>query len=81
MTFTTVVTGITVLQAGKPIYSESATRVQISDEGGGPFLEIVQADSSVRIEEKEWESIKGAIEEMFVNFRSLELSMDLGDKK
>ena len=80
MTLTTVVTGITVLQSGKPIYSESATTVQMSDEGGGPFLEIVQADSSVRIEEKEWESIKSAIEEMFVNCHALELSMDLGEK-
>lgn len=54
-----------VVQAGKSINHESATRIEIVDEGGGPFLEISQDDGKIRIEAAEWLKLKQAIERMF----------------
>lgn len=59
---------IGVLMKGKSIWDESATEIEIIDEGTGEFLKVTQSlddnDSSIRIDIYEWDTLKGAIEEM-----------------
>ena len=63
------VTQLTVVPDGKPIYDESATQVEITDEGGGEFLIIRQAgvvgrQNEIRLDDDEWPTIREAIERM-----------------
>lgn len=53
-----------VVQAGKSINDETATRIEIVDDGGGPYLEVSQDNGAVRIDPDEWPSIKQAIDRM-----------------
>ena len=65
---------IGVLMKGKPIWDESITEIEIVDEGAGEFLKVSQSlddnDSSIRIDQYEWDTLKGAIEEMISECRS-----------
>ena len=64
---------IGVLMKGKPIWDESITEIEIVDEGAGEFLKVTQSldnnDNSIRIDQYEWETLKGAIEEMIGELR------------
>ena len=53
-----------VVPAGKSINDETCTRIEIVDDGGGPYLEVSQDNGAVRIDPDEWQSIKQAIERM-----------------
>ena len=65
---------IGVLMKGKPIWDESITEIEIVDEGAGEFLKVSQSldnnESSIRIDQYEWDTLKGAIEEMISECRS-----------
>jgi hypothetical protein len=61
------VTQLTVVPDGKPIFDESATQVEITDEGGGEFLVIRQTGAGggqIRLDVDEWPTIREAIERM-----------------
>ena len=61
------VTRLTVVPEGKPIYDETATEVEITDEGGGEFLIIKQTgggQGEIRIDAEEWRWVREAIDRM-----------------
>jgi hypothetical protein len=61
------ITQLTVVPNGKPIFDESATQVEITDEGGGEFLVIRQPGvigRYIRLDADEWPTIREAIERM-----------------
>ena len=61
------VTQLTVVPEGKPIYDETATQVEITDEGGGEFLIIKQTGGGkgeIRIDAEEWRWVREAIDRM-----------------
>ena len=70
MEYESVITSITVLMKGCPIYHESATTISIDDEAAGPFLVISQdtdgGHMEIRISPDEWPYIKEAIEDMLL---------------
>lgn len=51
----------------EPVYSEKATRVEIVDESGGPFVEVsqcVRQETTIQIDIEEWPYIRAAIDTM-----------------
>ena len=67
MKYNTRCTSITVVPEGEKIFSEMATEISITDEGGGEFLEITQTHSecgTIRIDPKEWPAIRSAVNRM-----------------
>ncbi len=61
------VTQLTVVADDKPIFDESATQVEITDEGGGEFVLVRQTGSGqavVRIDPHEWDRVREAIDQM-----------------
>jgi hypothetical protein len=61
------ITQLTVVPDGKPIYDETATSVEITDEGGGEFLIVRQVgsgDGQIRLDDNEWPTIREAIDRM-----------------
>ena len=63
-----IITAITILPEGEPIFSEMATTVKIEDEAAGAFISIQQSDNldkgKVNFDEKEWPMVKEAVEEL-----------------
>lgn len=69
------VTQLTVVPDGKPIFDESATMIEITDEGGGEFLIIRQPGASegqIRLDAEEWPTIREAIERMICEVKAQE---------
>ena len=69
-------TRLTVSEHGDAIFAESATHVEIADEGCGEFVRVKQQASrveddaqSILIEADEWPALKWAIETMLTNCR------------
>ena len=61
------VTQLTVVADDKPIFDESATQMEITDEGGGEFVLVRQTGSGqavVRIDPHEWDRVREAIDQM-----------------
>jgi len=59
------ITQLTVMPEGKPIFDESATQIEIADDGGGEFLIIRQSgDSQIKIDLNEWDRVREAIDQM-----------------
>ena len=61
------VTQLTVVMEGKPIYDESATQVEITDEGGGEFLVVKQTtggQGEIKIDATEWSAVREAIDNL-----------------
>ena len=61
------VTQLTVVADDKPIFDESATQVEITDEGGGEFVLVKQTgsgQSEIRIDSNEWDRVREAIDQM-----------------
>jgi hypothetical protein len=61
------VTQLTVVADDKPIFDESATQVEITDEGAGEFVLVKQTGSGegeVRIGSSEWDRVREAIDQM-----------------
>ena len=71
---------------GEPIYSESATIVEMMDEAAGPFIRIGQYGDStergeVRIERNEWNKIKEAVDTMLEVCMKEQTNMDIKEGK
>ena len=69
---------------GEPIYSESATIVEMMDEAGGPFIRILQCGDStergeIRIDRDEWDAIKEATDTMLAVCKLQQEIMDIKD--
>ena len=69
---------------GEPIYSESATIVEMMDEAGGPFIRILQCGDStergeIRIDRDEWSAIKEATDTMLAVCKLQQEIMDIKD--
>ena len=68
MSYLTKVSSLTVAPEGEPIFSEMATVVSLSDEGGGMFVEVCQSARSdlgkIAIEPSEWPELRSAIDRM-----------------
>ena len=61
------ITQLTVVPADKPIYDETATSVEITDEGGGEFLivrQVSSGDGQIKLEPSEWPTVREAIDRM-----------------
>jgi hypothetical protein len=68
-------TQLTVVPDGKPVFDESATMIEITDEGGGEFLIIRQTGDGggqIRLDADEWPAIRGAIERMIYEVKAQE---------
>ena len=68
----TVVTQLTVLPEGEPIYSARATVIEVEDDAAGPFVVIQQHDNAaepgkVRIDPDEWPAIRDAVGRMMAS--------------
>ena len=67
------VTVVTVCKKGDPLFSETATRVEIVDEAAGEFVEVSQpAGGKVSIGPEEWPAIRAAIDELIAACRDIE---------
>lgn len=64
MKYQTRITKLTVLPANEPIFSEQASHISIEDEAAGEFIEIQQADGTIKIDPEEWPAIKQAVEQL-----------------
>lgn len=65
--YETRVVGVLVCPVGQPTYSEMCTRIEITDEAAGEFVEVSQgrADAGrIRIEPGEWPALRAAIDDM-----------------
>ena len=51
-------------QGVSPIYGEGITRLELDDEGGGPFLLLRQEDQTLRMDLEELEAIVVAAREL-----------------
>lgn len=61
------VTKLTVVPDDKAVYSDAATDVELTDEGGGEFLIIRQVgsgDGQIRLDPSEWPTMREAIDRM-----------------
>jgi hypothetical protein len=61
------VTQLTVVADDKPIFDESATQVEITDEGGGEFVLVKQTgggQAEIKIDIYEWDRVREAIDQM-----------------
>lgn len=65
LAFRTVTTSITILPEGASIFEENATRIEIRDDGAGPFLEISQTGlGAIVIEADNWPAIRDGVNKM-----------------
>lgn len=68
----TRVTQIVVCPPGEPLFSDSATTVQIKDEAGGEFVEVSQdapGQGKVWINPEEWPTLRAAINRLIKQCR------------
>ncbi|MEI6389273.1 MAG: hypothetical protein WCQ50_21920 [Spirochaetota bacterium] len=75
--YTTLVTGVTVLPEGEPIYSARATTISVDDEAGGAFIKIKQCPDDpepgeICIDLEEWPHIVKAMDRMIETIKLLE---------
>jgi hypothetical protein len=62
---------MTVLPAGQPIFSETATHVEIQDEAAGEFVKVYQEGGHtdfqkfITLDKDEWLVVRDAIDRMF----------------
>ena len=72
--YETRTTCLVVAPKGEPIFSETATHVQIVDEAGGEFVELKQSASPVlgkiQINPEEWPFLRSAIDQLIASCRS-----------
>jgi hypothetical protein len=76
--YRTVVASLIVLPKGADIFAEGATRVELQDEGAGPFVAISQERDEppggrheIRIDPDEWPQVRDAIEKIMVQCREV----------
>ena len=67
-----LITKMTVVPDGEPIFHERATHIEIDDEAAGEFLVIsqcVDGEQKIRIDHDEWPHIRKAVNDMFKRCR------------
>lgn len=65
----TRITQLTVAPIGAPIFDERATKIEIADEAGGEFIELVQDDRRIRLDSDEWPVVRSAVDRMAKEIR------------
>ena len=70
MSYETRTVGFVVVPEGEAIFIERATRVSISDEGGGEFVSACQESGELRIDPDEWPAIRDAVDKAVKECRS-----------
>ena len=73
MDFERRVTAMIVNKKGEPIFSDYATKVEITDEAGGEFVIVSQAgreEGGVAIASNEWPELRAAIDQLLADCRS-----------
>ena len=67
---------VMVLPDGAPIYGDATTSINIADEGGGEYLEIVQHPDDgrqvIKLDETDWPFVRECIDNMFAQIRHFE---------
>ena len=66
MKYETRITRLTVCPAGKEIYDENATNIEITDDAAGEFIEVIQGEKRIQITPEEWPELQDAIDEMII---------------
>jgi len=73
MKYETRITSVTVYPVGESMYSELATKIEITDEAGGEFVEVSQSGrndiSKIAINPEEWPELREAISRMIQECR------------
>ena len=76
MTYETRTTKLAILPKGEPLYHEGTTEIEIVDDAGGEFLEILQHgepfSGKIKIDIYEWPTVKAAIDKMIKECKSYE---------
>jgi hypothetical protein len=76
MKYITRTMSITVLPESEPTFSEMATTVLITDEGGGEYVEVKQVGRTdigkICINPEEWPALKAAIDSMIADCQEVE---------
>ena len=70
--YTLIDVAMIVVPKGAFMHSEQATRIEVQDDGGGPYIEVSQESGGIKIDPEEWPSIKRAIEQMIGTAQALE---------
>ena len=74
MTYETRITRLTVIPKGEPIFSETATHIQIEDEAAGEFISIEQTHDDhtgkIVFNPDEWPAIRDAVEGLLDDCRA-----------
>ncbi len=75
MKMTTRTTQVFVLPEGQPLYAESATKIEITDEAAGEFVTIDQSGTSdfgkIAINPEEWPAIREVVDKMIAECRDV----------
>lgn len=73
MKMTTRTTQVVVLPEGQPLYAESATKIEITDESAGEFVIIDQSGTSdfgkIGVSPEDWPAIREAVDKMISECR------------
>ena len=73
MKYETRITSVTVYPVGESMYSDLATKIEISDEAGGEFVEVSQSGrndiSKIAINPEEWPELRESISRMIQECR------------
>lgn len=65
------VTAVIVNKTDEPIFSETATKIEIDDEAAGEYLNITQDGGCVKITPQEWPEIRSQIDKMILQCREV----------
>lgn len=65
------VTAVIVNKTDEPIFSETATKIEIDDEAAGEYLKISQDNRYIQITPEEWPEIKSQIDKMILQCREM----------
>lgn len=74
--YITRTTSIAVVPESQPLFSEQATKISITDEGGGEYITITQSgytdENKISLEANEWPTIKEGIEKLLTEIETHE---------
>lgn len=76
MDYHAIISSITVKPVDQAIYSELATEICIADEGGGPYVKIVQIRNEgdgVEIDNMSWPYIRRSVDKLFEEIEMSEI--------
>jgi hypothetical protein len=65
------VTAVAVNKPFEPIFSETATKIEIDDEAAGEYLNVIQYNGCIKITPEEWPEIRSQIDKMILQCREV----------